>query len=111
MTTSKHPNKLGYPLFKITLNEVWLLNEAQKYLRDTKRRKGETLLCFALDVVAEQYPKEIKRVAILQEKIRRSLMGCLTLGWYLGRPYCNDEYHQKIRRIWIRKLLKHNGYL
>ena len=107
-------NKLNYPLFKITLDEAWLLTEARKKLHH------KPYVCVALDYVEKAYPCEEKACERLREKIGQSIRCHSFLSGHLSnRLPLGQEWHaitdwsnqKKLRQIWIKKLLQHNGYL
>lgn len=113
ITENTNLNKLDYPMFKITLNEAWLLTEALRYLRKRKDLLSCHYLCGSLDMVADDYPSEKNGCRKLGSKLMVSLNGYSTLHAYFNIFWDDrslDEVIQKLRRIWIKKLLKHNGY-
>lgn len=101
-------NKLNYPMFKITLNEAFLLVEANKHLG-----AGEKLLCCALNMARFEYQKERKAILKLKQKISIAIRGKSFLSRYMnenGDLSSFDYIPHKLRKVRVKKLLAHNGY-
>lgn len=100
-------NKLHYPLFKITLNEACLLSEGVRKVNPCEY----TFLCPALRYIGEELHMA-KCERVLHKKIVVALNYHSTLDSYLGisGSITFGELH-KLRKIWVKKLLKHNGYM
>lgn len=109
MNLKMNLNKLNYPMFKITLNEAFLLVEALKRLRG-----GAWYLCQALHLVWRHYPTEDAAVCRLKKKIRASLQGHNFLTEHMSPQLKNLPYRKgnsiRLRKAWIKKLLAYNGY-
>lgn len=104
-------NKLTYPMFKITLNEAFLLVEANKRLG--RGEYQEHLLCCALNLVKNHYPSESKAVQKLKLKITKVIDRKGYLSIFMrenGGLNTYDFVSHKLRKAWIKKLLAYNGY-
>lgn len=98
-------------MFKITLNEAFLLVEANKRLGYGDHKQH--LLCSALNLVERSYPNEQKAIFKLKEKISVSIDGKAYLSSYMfstGNLPSYDFVSHKLRLVWIKKLLAYNGY-
>jgi len=96
-------------MFKITLNEAFLLVEANK------RLKGESwYLCAALRKVHKYYKNEQRSVMSLLSKIKSSLNGHTFLSERMASELKSFNWSvmssKKLRKVWIKKLLAYNGY-
>jgi hypothetical protein len=100
-------NKLPYPLFKITLNEATMLVLARKHLNVTNG-----FLCNALMRIQKPFNITTMR---LRDKIMKSIEGKHenpTIPNYFqnDKGITADLHDAELRKVWIDKLLKHNGY-
>lgn len=99
--------ELNYPMFELTVDEAWLLIQARKHLKEACSYR----LCNSLWYVYKKYRAEESRIDKLKLKIQKSL-GChITLESYFNSYHLFRSEKIKLRKEWIRKLLKHNQYL
>lgn len=103
---TKELKALPYPLFKITLTEAYILTEARKYLGGKARQW--IILCGAIDEVVRGGAATEAQEKNLSQKIKKSLSGMSTLSGFQGANGGANAVQR--RKIWIQKLLKHNGY-
>jgi hypothetical protein len=100
-------NKLDYPMFKITVTQALLLIEARKRIA----KKLNSRVCYAVSYAAEDLglgyggTEPIR----LRKKVCASILGNGLLENFFGyQTNCSQQY--ELRKIWIKKLLAHNGY-
>jgi hypothetical protein len=101
--------KLPYPMFKITLTEAVILTDAAKLLNGSDPRSQ--YLCVAVDRVTYRLCLSAKTAIALKAKISRAMEFWASLATYFSRHGVElGDNNYQARRIWIKKLLAHNGY-
>lgn len=99
-------------MFKITLNEAFLLVEARRKLSGSNWRLSD-----ALNAVLNIFPVEAKAVRTLRVKINEAIAPQHYLADWLdnnGKQLIELGIgippSVKLRKAWIKKLLAYNGY-
>jgi len=112
MASRSELNNLAYPMFKITLDEAVILTEAINYLGNKYPEPWSVGLHAAIGLTFF-WQCDVNKCIKLCQKVTKSLSNAkwvISLYSHLDIPEMDRDEGIKAHRIWIKKLLKHNGY-